>query len=109
MHAAEMEKYTRSAYDALGHDVQGVYNTLMCAIARPLVKEHKKWLGRQHLTVILGSENRRFWVWRLHPDVVLLVNDHKGIVLDVTENASKADILNSINQYLVDMLGQREV
>ncbi len=104
MKTADLEKYVYCA-DGLFTCAE-LYKILshMREIKRPLVEQHKKILGKQHLTACLGSENRRFYVWQLHPDVVLLINPHKGIVIDVTENATKEVVSDVIYRYLETML-----
>lgn len=104
MKVADLEKYVRCADELFTYvELRDIF-TYMREIKRPLVEQHKKILGKQHLTACLGSENRRFYVWQLHPDVVLLINSHKGIVIDVTENATKEVVVDVVYQYLGTML-----
>lgn len=104
MKLADLEKYVYCADNLFTCAELIEFLTLMSKIKRPLVEQHKKVLGKQHLTACLGSENRRFHVWQLHPDVVLLINARKGIVIDVTKDTTKEVVGSVIKQYLGAML-----
>ncbi len=70
---------------------------------RPLLSSHWDRLGPPHLRPVLGSENRRFHVWRVTPKVIVLVNPVKGIVFNVTKNATPQEVAEAVTAYLTAM------
>jgi len=66
----------------------------------PSVNLFKKVFGRQQITKIYGSEQRRFWIWTFsaeeQPDSVIyaLVNNRKGICWEYNCNARKSHMMD---------------
>ncbi len=57
--------------------------------ARPPVKILQERLGRQDHCWVGGSENRRFFVWRIE-ELWILAHNTRGILLEVPTNTSSS-------------------
>jgi hypothetical protein len=55
---------------------------------KSLVKYHVSVLGRQDACKVLGVRGQRFSIWQLWPDAVLMVNNKKGVCLEVTREVT---------------------
>lgn len=79
----DLVKRRNSMLDLYGSTAFAVHAKMSEDGTGSLTKHHVNVLGRQHVCRPLGSENRRFWIWQLWPDAVLMVNNTKGVCLEV--------------------------
>lgn len=63
-------------------------------IDKNLVQAHKTIFGRQDQTCVTGSENRRFFIWRLE-EMWVLVHNVRGVCLELPEGTTpdRANVL----------------
>jgi hypothetical protein len=72
-----------------------------------IVNFHKLCLGHHHDCAILGSESRRFWIWKLK-ELFILVNNHKGVCLEVPPDTSPERVWELVKMYGESMYGSSE-
>jgi hypothetical protein len=67
------------------------------------VSWHKLRLGRQGTCQNLGSERRRFWVWQVAPEAIILISNHKGICFEVQMGTPVTRVVEIARQYFTDI------
>lgn len=77
-----------------------VYLHLYDKLPRPLVDAHVELLGEPDARWRLGSEECEFACWALGSDAAVLVNDGKGVYIEMDQDAAPKRAESALFEYL---------